>query len=222
MKKVTKEYNVYKFEELDKDIQDKLIKKEKEDQQDFYCEAFLEKDMYYEAKELLKKYFSGSTLDKIYYDLSYSQGSGAMIGFTINIEDLNKKYNFLSSEELRYIKDKSIVNDIEIYHNDNYYQHEYTFDINYIDNFGYWEYEDIKEDYDITKEEFDKLEDKIMEFLDTYNKLNDPSSQFIEDIISMNIEFKNKGYELVEYEMSDQEAISFLQENEYLENGDVF
>ena len=222
MKKITKEYEVYDFEELDKDIQEKLIEEEKESEKEFYIDNCLEDDMKYYAEELLIKYFGDADFQNVYYDLSYSQGSGAMIRFIINIEDLNKKYNFLSKEELRFIQDKGIVNDIEVYHNDNFYCHEYSFDIRYNDNFGYYDYEDIKGEYNINEEDYNKLEDKIINFLDTYNKVNTPCSKFIEDIIDMNRELKYKGYELIEEEINDADAIEFLKEQEYLKNGDVF
>lgn len=44
MKTITKKINVYKFNELKKEIQEKLIEKEKENQQNLYCEAFLYND----------------------------------------------------------------------------------------------------------------------------------------------------------------------------------
>lgn len=222
MEKVTREYEVYNFEELDKDIQETLIEKEKEYQSEIYINDMLEQDMHIEADNILKEYFDSFELKNVYYDLSYSQGSGAIIEFNINIKDLNNKYNLLSSEELRFVQDKGIINDIEVYHNDNYYYHEYTFSIKYYDNFGYYDYEDIKEDYDITEENFNKLEDKIIDFLDTYNKLNKENSQFIEDIISINKELKKRGYDLIENEPDNDLIIDFLKDQRYLKNGDVF
>lgn len=214
----------YKFEELEKNIQDKLIEEETQEQANFYCETFLENDMNDKAAELLKKYFNiESDNVKAYYDLSYSQGSGSMIEFTINFEDINKKYNILNDEEIRFIKDKSIINNIEIYHNDNLYYHEYTFSIDYYDNFGYWDFEDIKDDYNIKKEDFEKIEDKIINLLDTYNKHN-TESPFIKDIIDMNKELTKYGYNLIEDENNfKQGAIDYLKENDFLyyENGKI-
>ena len=76
--------NVYEFNELDKEIQERLIQEEKEAQQDFYCEAYLYDDMKEKAEELLKKYFKDSAeLIGVHYSLSYTQGSGAMIEFDL-------------------------------------------------------------------------------------------------------------------------------------------
>lgn len=223
MKKVVKEYEVYSFDELDEDIQEKLIEKEQEEQKEFYLEWYLYEDMVEESKRLLDKYFNyENEFKNVYYDLSYCQGSGAMIEFSINIVDLNKKYKFLSDEELRFIQDKGIINEIEIYHSDSYYYHEYTFSIKYDDNFGYWDYEDIKDDYKIAEEDFNKLEDKIIDFLDTYNKLNKENSQFIEDIIAMNKELYRIGYELIEEPSYEEFCKEQLREHEYLKSGEIF
>lgn len=222
MKIITKEYKVYDFDELKEDVKEKVVERFQEQNAEDYCEYYLEEDMEYNAQELLEKYFGKDVkLDRVYYDLSYCQGSGSMIAFTINIEDLNKKYNFLTDEEMRFVQDKGIVNEISIYHNDNHYYHEYTFSIEYIDNFGYYDYEDIKEDYDIAEEDFNNLEDKIIEFLDTYDKVNSPSSPFIEEIIKMNKELTRKGYELIDYDFED-ESKENARNYKYLEDGTIF
>lgn len=84
MRTETKTIKIYDFDELSKDIQENLIEKEKEYQLDAYCECFLLEDMQEEAKRLLQKYFGDkATFKKVYYDLSYRQGSGAMIEFDL-------------------------------------------------------------------------------------------------------------------------------------------
>lgn len=76
---------IYKFNELDKEIQEKLIEEEIEYQKEAYCECCLQEDMEEKAKELLKKYFKGkATFTDVYYSLGYSQGDGAMIAFTMD------------------------------------------------------------------------------------------------------------------------------------------
>lgn len=108
MKTITKQINIYEFKELKKEIQDKLIEEEREDQKDIYCEDCLLDDMKLKAIELLKKYFNNkATFKNVYYDLSYCQGSGAMIEFNLNY------YN----------------KPVEIKHNGFYY-HERSFSIN--------------------------------------------------------------------------------------------
>lgn len=230
MQIIKKEYKVFNFNELSEDVQEKLIEKEEQAEKDFYCETCLYEDMKEEASRLLEEFFGKVKIDEIYYSLGYCQGDGAMIEFTINIEDLNKKYKFLNEEELKLIKDYEIINEIQIYHNDNFYYHEYTFSIKYDGAIGYncIDYEDIKDEYNISEEDFNKLEDKIINLLDTYNKANKPASQFIEDIISMNKEFTKIGYDLAYYESKDRQdalrewVLETLNENKYLENGEIF
>ena len=53
MKTITKKINIYNFEELKEEIQEKLIEKEKENQEEIYCESFLYDDMKEKAIELL-------------------------------------------------------------------------------------------------------------------------------------------------------------------------
>ena len=84
MRTETKTIKIYKFDELSKEIQQKLIEKDLEEQANIYCETFLFEDMKEEAKRLLQKYFGDkATFKNVYYDLSYCQGSGAMIEFDL-------------------------------------------------------------------------------------------------------------------------------------------
>lgn len=76
---------IYEFEELRKEVQEKLIGQEEEYQKEVYCEDCLEEDMAEKARELLKKYFKDkATLNNILYDLGYCQGDGAMVEFTLD------------------------------------------------------------------------------------------------------------------------------------------
>lgn len=84
MEKIIKEYEVYKYSELDKNIQEELLEKQINIEVDSYCECFLGIDMQEKAKELLNKYFwEKATFNKVYYDLSCCQGSGASISFEL-------------------------------------------------------------------------------------------------------------------------------------------
>lgn len=84
MKTITKKINIYNFEELKEEIQEKLIEKEKESQEEIYCESFLYDDMKEKAIELLKENFGNKAIfNNVYYDLGYTQGSGAMIEFDL-------------------------------------------------------------------------------------------------------------------------------------------
>ena len=224
MEKIVKEFYVYDFNELKEDVKKELIEKERDSQRENYCDFYLEEDMKEESKDLLQKYF-GITSEylQVYYDLSYSQGSGAMIEFDINIEDLNNKYKIFSEEEIRFINDCEIVNNIKVRHNDNYYYHEYTFgiDSDYY-SIGY-DYEDIKEDYNISEEDFNTIEERLDNLLIDSDK-HYTKSEFVKDIISMNKELVGRGYDNIEYfwNCEDSEIIEFLEEHKYLESGEVY
>ena len=223
MRKV--EVNVYKYEDLDKEIQEKLLDKEIEEQLECYCEDCLYDDMENTGRDLLMKTFNVSYEDtdnmlrKVYYSLGYCQGDGAMMCFNINIDVLNKRYNLYNEEEMRLIKDKDLISCIKVYHSDNLYYHEYTFDIDYNDNFGYYDYEDIKDDYNISEEEYKEMEEKIVNLLDRRND----DSKFVEDIIDMNSDLTSMGYNMIEDKESFKDiALEYLNEREYTKTGEVY
>ena len=225
MEKIIKEFYIYDFKELKEDIQKELIEKERDKQRDSYCEFYLEQDMEYKASELLEEYFGITDIDlKTYYDLSYSQGSGSMVEFNINIEDLNNKYKVFNEEEIRFIQDKGLINNISVYHNDNYYYHEYTFTIGFDSYYGnYCEYEEIKEDYNISEEDFNTIEERIDSLITCDNK-HYTDNVFVKDIISMNKELTKYGYECIEYfwNCDKEEIISYLEDYKYLESGEIY
>ena len=66
MRKVTKEYEVYKFEELEKDTQERLLEECMEEVYERYCECQLNDDMRELAKELLKENFKGAEYQEVY------------------------------------------------------------------------------------------------------------------------------------------------------------
>ena len=225
MRKIVKEFNVYNFNELKEDVKKQVIERERDSQREMYCDTCLYDDMGSKASDLINDYF-GITSDylKVNYDLSYSQGSGAMVEFDINIVDLNNKYNIFSKEEIRFITDKGIVDNIRIRHHDNFYCHEYTFIIDY-DFYNDWEFDDIKDSYGITEHEFNTLEDRFYKLVDNCNKHN-TDSQLVKDIIDMNKKLTKYGYNCIEYfwNCSDDEIIGYIEDNEYefLENGDIY
>ena len=225
MRIVSKEYKLYKFDELSDDVKQKLIEKEREYQLETYCELDLYDDMGSKASDLINDYF-GITSDylKTHYDLSYSQGSGAMVEFDINIVDLNNKYNIFSKEELAFITDKGIVDDIRIRHHNNFYCHEYTFNIDY-DYYNDYDYEDIKDKYGISEKDFETLDDRFYNLVDSSIKHN-TESEFVKDIIRLNRELTSYGYKCMEYwgDCEEEEIVMYIKgyEFEYLENGDVF
>ena len=85
METITKTYNIYKFDELSKEVQEKVIKREAEGIKELEIEDFLKDEMEFYAEQLLSKNFGDKAIFKnVYYDLSYCQGSGAIIEFELN------------------------------------------------------------------------------------------------------------------------------------------
>lgn len=169
MKKITitRTYETYKYEELSKEIQEKLLEKEIEYCIESYCECFLYEDMLDYAGQLLQKYFGQKAkLNKICYDLSYCQGSGAMIEFNLYYYNCN----------------------VTIKQHGHYY-HEYSFII-----------EENGENY-LSDNRYKYLHDKI---------------------VDMNRELSKYGYNLIDWKNFTEQAKEQLEENTYLENGEIF
>lgn len=218
----TIEKTIYNFNELEKEIQEKLIKEEKECSFNSYMECCFHDDMVDKATELVNNYFGNSSnFVDTYYSLSYCQGDGAMIEFDIDIKDLNNKYKVFTDDEVEFLKQKDVINTIRVRHNNNFYYHEYTFGIDH-DYYNDWEFEDIKDDFNITEDGFNTLWDRFDKLTDDSDK-HYTDSEFIKDIIGMNKELSNYGYNTIEnYEEDTDFVIEKLSENEYYENGDVY
>ena len=216
------EKTIYNFDELSDDVKEELIKKEKESCFNSYMECCFQEDMEHKAKELVDDYFdSGANFIQTYYSLSYSQGDGAMIEFDIDIKDLNNKYKVFSDEEIKFLKQKDVINTIRIRHNSNHYYHEYTFGIDH-DYYNDWEFVDIKDDFKITENEFNTLWDRFEKLVDCSNK-HYTTSPFITDIINMNKALVKYGYNTIEsYDEDTDFLIEKLSKHEYYENGDVY
>ena len=85
METITKTYNIYNFDELSKEVQKKVIEREAESLRDLEIEDFLKEEMEFYAQQLLEENFGDKAIFKnVYYDLSYCQGSGAIIEFELN------------------------------------------------------------------------------------------------------------------------------------------
>lgn len=211
---------IYNFNELAEDIKNKLIADRKNSEYVFYCDYTLYDDMLCNGNELLKRYFDyKAVFVKTYYNLDYSQGSGAMIEFNINIVDLNNKYKIFSDDEVKFLTDKDIVNDIRVKQNGHYY-HEYSFIIDY-DYYNSWDFEDIKEDYSINESDFDTIEDRFYKLMSTSN-IHYTESAFVKDIVSMNKEYTKMGYDLLDNCIDNYSILDMLCENEYYSDGRVY
>lgn len=205
MRKVTKEYEVYKFEELEKEVQEKILEKYTQYEYEWYVDDILHSDMIELAKDSLENYFKGAKYDNIYYDLSYCQGSGAMVEFNIDLKYLNNKYKMLTDEEINGLEDFGGTN-IKVYHNNSHYYHERTFDIDWND-FTMYTYMD---EY---CENIEKVQNKIDTMIDLFR----------EDIILMNGEIARDGYNMLENKATFEEmAMEHINELEFLSDGSVF
>ena len=189
--------NIYDFKELDKKIQERLIEEEQETQADIYYETLLNNDMQDYACKLLRDNFKDSLFLDVYYDLSYEQGSVAMIEFDINIEALNNKYKMLTKKEIEKIA-KTDITTISVKHVGNYY-HALIFDIDY-------------QDYTFYIDNFDKTQEKLDRMIE----------KFKEDIIDINEQLTKKGYEYMDFVSDRETLIDILEENKYLKNGKIY
>ena len=189
--------NIYDFKELDKKIQERLIKDEAEIQADIYYETQLDNDMKDYACKLLRDNFKDSLFLNVWYDLSYGQGSGAMITFDINIEALNNKYKMLTKKEIEKIEETDITT-ISVKHW-GYYCHALSFDLDY-------------QDYTFYIDNFDKTQEKLNKMIEKFKK----------DIIDMNKQLTKKGYEYRDFVSDRGTLIDILEENKYLKNGIIY
>ena len=189
--------NIYKFDELFKDTQEKLIEVQMQDDCQYYCDYNLEYDMENIAKDLLKDTFKNVDYKGIYYNLDYCQGDGAMIEFDMTLKDINNKYKMLSDDELKQIENIGYT-DIEVRHLSNYYGAS-SFNVEY-------------QDYTFYIDNFDEIQDK----------LDDMMIKFEDDIKDMNDKLKKKGYNLLDECNTRENAIETLRGNEYFKDGTIY
>lgn len=200
MKTITQKINLYNFKELKKDVQEKLIDENMQENYDYYCNNLLYDDMVEKAKDILKKYDINNYYDlKVLYDLSYSQGSGSQVNFKISLKDINDKYKIFSDKDLKEIEENEgfYLDNLIIYikNSSNYYVHERAFDI------------DIEDYYFQNNYNYEKL-DKLIDILK-------------EDLINLNEELTSIGYDMLENCYAREQALEDLQEHLFLESGDV-
>lgn len=111
--------NTYTFDELSKEVQERLIEKRVKANEEFYCEDFLEEDIKEQAARTLKTHFkkyNDSWLNGIYFDLSFCQGDfltleleGEYCGKPFKVEP--RKYSFYldydgTNKTYEHLKDK--------------------------------------------------------------------------------------------------------------------
>jgi hypothetical protein len=102
----TKTINIYTFDELKKDVQEKVI----EDFRDGEEYLFLREDLRWRLKDLLlENEIKGD--EDIYYSLNYSQGDGVMFfghfewrGYTVTIQHTGRYYH--ENSKITYIENE--------------------------------------------------------------------------------------------------------------------
>ena len=100
MKTITKTYNLYEFNELSKDIQQKVLSDEieliREDDINYILCELLEET----AMNLLHQHFKNAVFNNINYSLSYCQGDGVMIEFEATY--YNKSFKVIHDNSFYY------------------------------------------------------------------------------------------------------------------------
>ena len=224
MRKIEKVINVYKFNELSESAKEKALQYRMECEHDYYCEFCLKDDMMECGECLLADYFENAKFDNVCYSLSYCQGDGAMIEFSIGIKDFNKKYHVFDNEEMRYLLEKDIIDKIEVTQSGRYC-HKYAFNVNVIYNNSYWEYdyEDIKDDYNISESDFNSIDDRLNNAISRKSANNMYAfDTFSHDIVVMNEELEEFGYNSIEHFNDCDNILYLMNDYEYLEDGSVY
>lgn len=194
------ETKIYEFKELDNEIQNKLIDDEIEHERDVYVTYCLEDDMLDKASELITDCFGKCANIKAYYDLTYCQGSGAMIEFDVDMVDINKALRGnLTDDEIKLLNDYEVV--VSVRHNNGHYYHERSFVYDYSIEYEY------SDDY------IDGLSEKLDVLMDN----------FYDCVVDINCKLGKYGYSLIEDYCTDRDYfIEKLSENEYYEDGEVY
>ncbi len=195
MRIITKEYKVYKFEELTEEIKEKVIEKWYENE-DYPCLTdTLEQDLENHFDE--KGIFSDTTLN---YSLSHCQGDG--LNFSGDI-DLKKFLDCIYSIKLPEWKKRGLC--------------EYVYKVYSTGNDGRYCFAN-KNDIDFTYNYSDKKYkylDKL--FYKVYHEIQNYYMTICEGL-------KKAGYDEIKYRMNNAEFKDHCESNnyEFLENGEIF
>lgn len=207
MKTITKEYNVFKYEELSENAKEKA--------KQWYLESQDAEIFTMMCKHDLETLFPGSTLD-VQYSLSCCQGDGFNIYGKVNLQDI---FNILENgsapnivedfepfteKEKRTLRFYNNYCDISLPENDTRYSYCV---IDYIDLLIDWEHE--LEYYcvrNINKETIQKLENAIIRIFSNLCEI-----------------YEENGYNYF-YEVDEKTLSEYCSENdiEFLEDGSIF
>lgn len=221
MKTVTKEYQVYNFEELDKEIQKKVIEKDFNEfrieiNNEFFCKF---------ANEILC--LLGFDESEVWYSLGWCQGDGLTFDFNLSsgeIIEIIKQYQDKKTVERGFKFLENIVNELHDIVSD--------FELN----------EELINDFDVTinteKNSYanhyshKKTRYMNLEVNNLYRDITNKESLYfgeLENVIK-SIYYKicdileKEGYEQIYYKPSIEEYTEISNENNYmyLENGELF
>lgn len=214
MKKI--ELNVYSFNELDKEIQRKIIERERESEREFFCDYVLEEDMNYKSKELCDKF--DIELKNCIYDLGCGYRDNVIIEGYIqknNFINIIKDLKLFNKEEIESINKYFLFDNIEIKRNS-----FNSFDVNSnilvnFNNEDYYYVEDLENDNLELAKLFDKFE----------NFIEDEFHNIIDE--NINSELVKYGNDLLDYfyttDFENDIKIKLIDEDVlFFENGDEY
>lgn len=199
METITKEYKVFKFEELAPDVQEKVIQKQREWTYENMDLDFFKED----AERRIEN--EGFENVKVYFDLSYSQGSGLCFEGSLNWDKFLQRNPHHYSEfkkGLKFLKELYIS--VCIKHSGNYY-HSNSVSINV----------DIGDFPDnITEKQSKRIEELQEQIERVITDLKDELCK----------ELEKQGYDEIEYQTSEQNVKEMIEVNDYRfdEDGKVF
>ena len=194
MRTVTKEYKVYKYEELSDEA--------KENAKINYLET-LDSDSFTEIiyEDLQSLYGKGIENLKTYYSLSNCQGDGLCFYGKIYLNDIGKKleeifYKNFDEKDFQNLKEIKEYNDVILFeHTSNHYFHKYTVDI----------------DIEIDDESDNEHEKTVEKLLSNVKEWYYGTCDF----------YEKWGYEYF-YEVDEETLKDYYQDWEFLENGKIF
>ena len=184
--------SLYKFNELSKDVQDKVIQR--------YRNYELDGLLYENLEDIMKREFNDK-VDNLDFDLSYSlnscQGDGVSFDGTVKYKDelltlALLVYNNRVPKNILRLIERDIIYSVEFTRNSHYYVHKYTVTISIIDNYN-------------TNKDYCHISRAIADFEKAINKW----------YLNICDDLEKFGYITIENMYSDDNITSFIEANEY-------
>lgn len=203
MRKVLIEKEVFKFEELDREAQNKVIENEMEVWQDYF-----EMDIQY----FLEENFPNSDL-QYQYSLNSCQGDGFNFYGRIRIKDVISKMKFDKEEEKIFSEiDKYSANSIKKLLN-----RSDCYSLTGRDDFGFDEIiEEVEDVYKCNPADFS------FSFVSYENLIKKMKETLREFFINAEIKLEKYGYDVLYPKAEDLIEDGYFDEYEYFGNGDIF